>query len=194
MKMLIKREGRLDHFTRRIALLGFLGLLLTALATLADVLLRWLFSAPIEGFEDVSKLMFAVTISAFLPVGLFRGHNITIRFLGKGLGPHAERWLEFFGAVVTLTFFALVAWQFVDFAYDETINHRYTWTIEMPTAPWWWVVSAVIIACVPVQLGVTVVRFWQAIHGRADEPFDDGDAPGFLERGSTAEEAGEGKR
>lgn len=167
MEELLDRGAMLDRHTRRIAFIGLVGLLLVAIATMTDVLLRFLFNSPIEGYEDVSQLAFAIIIAACFPAGLVQGRNITIRFLGKGLGPRAALWLEALGAVVTFAFFIMVVWQIAAFAYDEMANDRYTQTLEMLTAPWWWVVTAIMIMCVPVQFVISMVAVARAVTGRA---------------------------
>lgn len=167
MEKLLDPGAWLDRFTRRVAFIGLVGLLSVAIATMVDVLLRWLFNAPIEGYEDVSQLLFAVIIAACFPAGLIQGRNITIRFLGKGLGPRATLWLEALGAIATFGFFTVIAWQVARFALDESLNNRFTQTLEMPTGPWWWAVTAILLMCVPVQLVIAVVKTIAAVTGRA---------------------------
>lgn len=157
----------LDRLTRRVAFIGLIGLLVVAVATMGDVLLRWLFNAPIEGYEDVTELLFGIIIAACFPAVLLQQGNITIRFLGKALGTRATLWLEALGTVVTFIFFAVVAWQIGAFALDETVNSRFTQTLEIPTGPWWWAVTALLAMCVPVQFTVATVAVTRAITGRA---------------------------
>lgn len=173
MEALLDRGAWLDKLTRRVAFIGLIGLLAVAIATMVDVLLRFLFNSPIEGYEDVTQLVFAIIIAACFPAGLIQGRNITIRFLGKGLGPRAALWLEALGGTVTLIFFIMVAWQIAVFAADEMANDRYTQTLELRTAPWWWFVTVIIVMCVPVQVVVALVALARAITGR--EPKDSAD-------------------
>jgi TRAP-type C4-dicarboxylate transport system permease small subunit len=180
MEHWLDRGGRFDRFTRWVAFLGLMGLLVVALGTMGDVLLRWLFNAPIEGFEEVSELTFAIIVAACFPAGLIQGHNITIRLLGKGLGKRADQWLEAFGAALTLTFFVIVVWQIFVFALDETLNSRFTQTLEMLTGPWWWLVSGVIVICVPVQVLVTLVAVMRAVTGRAPDAAAHEEMPDFM--------------
>ncbi len=181
MEHLLDRGAWPDRLTRRVAFFGLLGLLSVSFAIMADVLLRWLFLAPIMGFEEVASLLYAVVVSTCFPAGLIQGHNITIRFLGKGLGPRSELWLETFGAILTLIFFVMIAWQMVDVAYDEMIHGRTTLTIHMSTAPWWWVVAAVMAICVPVQLMVATITFLRAATGRIPETAQHAEVPDFLQ-------------
>jgi TRAP-type C4-dicarboxylate transport system permease small subunit len=75
---------------------------------MVDVLLRWLFSAPIEGYEDIIRLLSAIIVASCFPTGLLRGRNITIRFLGKAFGRRATQYLEALGVLATLFCFTVV--------------------------------------------------------------------------------------
>lgn len=180
MESLIARGGRLDRFTRRVAFIGLIGLLIVAIVTMVDVLLRWLFSAPIEGYEDITGLLFGIIVAACFPAGLLQGHNITIRFLGKGLGRRGHLWLEAFGAVATFVFFVCVVWQIGAFALDETVNSRFTQTLELPTGPSWLAATAILALCIPVQFVVMTVDILRAVTGKAAASPDDGETPDFL--------------
>jgi TRAP-type C4-dicarboxylate transport system permease small subunit len=159
---------RFGPWVRWIAFLGFLFLLLIAVAIVLDVLLRWLFDAPIEWVDDLSQLAFAVAIAACFPAGLLQGHNIAIRFLGKGVGRRGAHWLEFFGALLTLIFFAFVAWQFVVLVIESYGSGDTTMTVQAVTWPWWLVTAVIVIFCVPVQVAVFLGHGRRAVSG--EEP------------------------
>jgi TRAP-type C4-dicarboxylate transport system permease small subunit len=148
MEHLLHPGAWLDRFTRRVAFIGLMGLLIVAVVTMVDVLLRWLFSAPIEGYEDITRLLFAIIVASCFPAGLLQGRNITIRFLGKALGQRVALYLEALGAIATFFFFTVVTWQVAAFALDETLNNRFTQTLEITTGPWWWFVSFLLLMCI----------------------------------------------
>jgi TRAP-type mannitol/chloroaromatic compound transport system permease small subunit len=150
-----------------IALVGAGGIMLLASAVVVDVFMRVAFNAPILGVDDLSKLILAVIVSAFFPVGLAGGHFVTIRFLGKALGSKGGAWLEVAGGLGTLFVFVLLAWQFFRFTlFDVTLTGLGTVVLELPQAPWWWVVTVIIMACVPVQLVVVIDAIIRAVNGR----------------------------
>ncbi|MFT5488495.1 MAG: TRAP-type C4-dicarboxylate transport system permease small subunit [Paracoccaceae bacterium] len=163
MEHLLYPGAWLDRFTRWVAFIGLIGLLIVSIVTMVDVLLRWLFSAPIEGYEDITRLLFAIIVASCFPAGLLQGRNITIRFLGKALGSAATRYLEALGAIATLFFFTVVTWRVAVFALDETVNNRFTQTLEISTGPWWWFVSALLLMCVPVQFVIAWAKTSAAI-------------------------------
>ena len=154
--------------TSWIALIGAVCIMAMALAIVVDVLMRWLFNAPILGVDDLGRYNLAVIVASFFPVCLVGGHFVTIRFVGKALGARRALWLEAFGSVATLFVFALLAWQFARFTiYDVTLTGLATPVLEIPQAPWWWVVTTIIVICVPIQVVVLVESFIRAVRGVA---------------------------
>jgi len=153
--------GRGTHWT---ALIGAVAIMIVAVTICADVLLRWLFNAPILGVDDLGQFNLAVIVSCFFPMCLVGGHNITVRFLGKSLGTRASLWLEVFGHVCTLLIFVLFAWQFFRFTlYDVTLTGLSTTVLQVPQAPWWWVSTALMWVCVPLQAIVLFESVLRAI-------------------------------
>jgi TRAP-type C4-dicarboxylate transport system permease small subunit len=170
MDALDRQERQLDRWTRRIATIGFTGLVIIAVLTMVDSMARYLWLPRIPGFSDFNQVIFAVVIATCFPAGLLRANNITIRFLGSALGRGPQRWLEVFGAALTLAFFSMLAWRFVFMTADFQVNHRVTETVEMPVAPWWWLTTAIMVLCVPVQVWIFVDRLMSALRGKTREP------------------------
>ena len=173
MDKLLEPGAWFDRFTRRVAFIGLVGLLIVAVVTMIDVLLRWLFNSPIEGYEDITQLLFALIIASCFPAGLLQGRNITIRFLGKALGQRGHLWLEAIGAIATFFFFAVVAWQVTIFSFDEIANNRFTQTLEIATGPWWLVVSIILLMCIPVQFIIAIAKTGAAVKGVPLKHLDD---------------------
>jgi len=169
VERLVRPGGPLDRFTRWVAFIGLIGLLLIALVIVGDILMRFLFNSPIEGLEDISKFTFAVVVATCFPAGLIQGHNVAIRFLGRGLGPRAFNWLETFGALCTLVFFGFLAWRFGAFTMEEAANHRVTQTLELQTAPYWGAITLIIAISVPVQIVVAAAWARRAYRGKATD-------------------------
>jgi len=157
---------RLEHWTEAIALIGFSGLGLIAVLTFYDGAARYLGFPRVAGFSDYAQVSYPVVIASCFPALLLRGHNITIRFLGRALGLRATGWLETFGALLTLIFFAVIVWQFVLLTADFQANSRTTRTVEMPIAPWWWATTALMALTLPVQAYVFVSNLAAALSGR----------------------------
>ncbi len=161
-----RAENVLDRAVETMAVIGFTGLVIIAFMTMIDVTLRYLSFPRIPGLHDVEEIAFAIVIASCFPAGLKKGNAVTVRILGKILGPRVHGWLDVFGALFILTFFGLVAWQFVVFATSYALSGRTTSTLEWPVAPVWFLVSLLMIACVGVQAWVVGASVQAARKGR----------------------------
>ncbi len=132
--------------------------MVVALLTFYDGTARYLGAPRMSGFSDYGELVFPIVVASCFPAGLLRQTNITVRVLGKVIGPRAQMWIEVFAALVTLAFFCVLVWQFWILTGNYASAGRSTRTIEMSLAPWWIVTTAIMTLCVPVQ--VYVVWSW----------------------------------
>jgi tripartite ATP-independent transporter DctM subunit len=127
--------------TRRIAFFGVVLMLLIALGTLADVLMRWAFNRPITGYDEVVEMGMAVAVAATFPsCAAIRG-NLTIDILVARFGPRLAARLECFGAFALLLLYALLAWQVGAYANDLHSQGAATIYLGWPTAPFIWSVA-----------------------------------------------------
>lgn len=146
--------SRVAHTTAQVlAGVGVAGLLLLALATTLDVTLRFVFAQPIRGFADVVALAGAVLLAACMPQVVASRGNVSIDLVGQRLGGSATRWLNRFGALLTLGFFALMAWQYARFALDLRATGETMAVLRWPIWPWWAMVALLIGITALVALG-----------------------------------------
>ena len=165
-------EKTTTRVTRAIALIGLTGLLLLASATVLDVLMRWIFNRPIVGLNDTHSLFTALVISSCFPLCIYKGGNITIRFMGSLLGQRVKNILDVFGSLLTLVIFALMGWQLWLYADQLAEDGATTWVLSWPISPWWRIVTVIIILCVPVAL-MTIIQFAKSALGKGrnqDQP------------------------
>jgi TRAP-type C4-dicarboxylate transport system permease small subunit len=153
---ILGERGLADRLSTLLALAGAVGVLLIAAIVVVDVLARALFNAPILAVDDLNPYNIAVAIAAFFPLCMVGRHFVTIRFLGRALGLRAHLALELFGAVVTLAAFILYAWQMLRYALKATFTGEASGILEIPQAPWWWLVAAILTVSVLVQAAVVV--------------------------------------
>ena len=155
----------LDHLnhratiaTHRIALVGFTGLVLIALLTFYDGAARYLDLPRVSGFSDFGELLFPIIIASCFPALLIQQKNLTIRVLARVTGDGAARWADLAAAVAVLIFFTLLGLQFMQMTLDFHSAGRTTATIEIPTALFWMIATAILWLCVPIQLLVVLSR------------------------------------
>ena len=106
---------RLNHratiATKRIALVGFTGLVVIALLTFYDGAARYLDLPRVSGFSDFGELLFPIIIASCFPALLIQQKNLTIRVLARVTGDGAARWADLAAAVAVLIFFTLLGLQ-----------------------------------------------------------------------------------
>lgn len=151
-------EQRSRKTSEAVAIVGLIGLIAVTLLAFMDVLLRWLFLAPLDGLHEVLQLLYAIIMASFFPTALAGRKHISIRFLGKWLGPGISAKLDAFGDMVTFIFFVLVGWQFIVFTGELMENNEITWILAWPVAPWWGFVTTLLLLCIPVQFIVLLGR------------------------------------
>ena len=151
MELVFRLESRIIRWTRAIAALGCAGLLVVALGTLLDVLLRWVANAPIRGLHDVNGLAIAIVIASCFPLVVAERRNIAIRFLGDTIGARATRWLEALGSGALLAFVAAIGWQLAVYTLGMAESGRTTWNMRIPVTPYWSIATALVLPCIPAQ-------------------------------------------
>lgn len=158
---------RLEDFsrawTRRIALVGLLGLLAQSIVTVVDILLRAVFATPVHGLSDMYELVVIFMVAAAFPASLAGRHQITIRFLGKAVHWRLREALELFGHALMLFVFLVMGWQLVLYTATLFQTGQTTWLLGIPMGPSWSVATALILLCVPVEAGVVTVQFMRMI-------------------------------
>ncbi len=156
-----------SRVSRLIALLGLTGLMVLALATVLDVLMRWVFNAPITGIYDASFVFISVIIASGFALCIAERGNITIRFLGNAFGIPVKNYLEAFGHFVTLIVFVAIAWQFWEYAKELSLDGETTMVLGWHLSPWWRIVAILFAVCVPVQAVVFLQTSKSAIFGES---------------------------
>lgn len=159
---------KIDAAVRRIssaaARLAVALLLAQAFLILIDALLRWWFSTPIHGLEDVSGLLIAIIVASFLPSVLIARQNIRVTLAGRFFSARVSAWFDVFGHVVLLAFVVIIAWQYVHYVI-ETLHYT-TPILRLPVAPAM-ILSAVIVAlCAPIQAFVLLMEILKAAHAK----------------------------
>ena len=165
--MLEAAAARCVTLTQRVAAVGVLGMLLIAFTTIADVLARWLFSAPLTGMGEMAGMALAVAVAACLPAGAAQGVNITVDLLSGRLSTRALARLQRFGALALLFFYAALALRLGAYAASLDERHAVTVYLNLPIAPFLWIVSAFVAAAAAVQLLNVLVLARSALRGIA---------------------------
>ena len=149
--------------TRRIALIGVAGMLLIALGTITDVMLRWLFNHPLVGFSEIVEVGLAVAIGATFAAGAAGRVNLTIDILADHLSGGITRWLKLLGASALLVLYVLLAWQMGLHASDLQNRGAATIYLDLERSPYIWTVAVLLAATCAVQLVVVLATLREAL-------------------------------
>ena len=145
---------RLDRVAQTVAIVGFCGLVIMALLIFYDGVARSMGAPRISGFSDLGEIIFPLVIASCFPAGLLRQTNVTVRVMGNLFPGRVNASLELFASLVTLAFFGVLVWQFIELSANYTAAGRTTRTIHIPLGPFWWITTAIMAICVPVQIYV----------------------------------------
>jgi TRAP-type transport system small permease protein len=141
--------------TRLLSVVGLTALMSLAVMTIADGLMRWIANQPIEGVRDLGGLAIALAIACCFPVVMIEKGNITIR-LAEAVSPILSRVLEVFADLLVWCVLAALTWQIWLYAAKMGRAHETTFVLQIPVAPFWFGVSAILGCAVLVQAIVTV--------------------------------------
>lgn len=148
------------------AALGLVGLLLLGIAIMADVVMRWIFNAPIYGMSDLAELVTPVIVASCLPAAFAARQNITIRFLGRALGARAGQAVELFGQLVVLALLAPMVWEVGKYTANMISYNQLTWLLGVPVWPTWVLTTGLLAACLPIQVLVVAETIQNLRAGR----------------------------
>jgi tripartite ATP-independent transporter DctM subunit len=130
-----RAENWCRTWTRPLAFIGVVGMLIAAGATVLDVLLRYLFNSPLPALNEVIAMTFCVAVSACIPSGIATNVNLKVDILAKWTTGRLAAWLDAFGGVLLLIFFSLLAWQIGVYAGQLAEQGRGTVMLGLPQAP-----------------------------------------------------------
>ncbi|MFP6733088.1 MAG: TRAP transporter large permease subunit [Rhodospirillales bacterium] len=167
--------GRLDAHaitvTRRIAAIGVTGMLFIAIATILDVLLRWILNAPITGLNEIVEMGIAVAIAATFPAGAAQRINLSVDVFASQFGEQIVGWLKFAGSVLLLVFFALLCCHMGVLALDLKEAGTTTMYFEWQNYPFIWAVTALLAATVITQVIAAAAALRDALAGNGGAQF-----------------------
>lgn len=161
--MLAALERLARAATRALAVLGLTLLMGLATMTLADGLMRWILVRPIEGVRDLGGLAIAVAIACCIPAVMIERGNIAIRLVGAA-NAALGRVLDALADILVGVALAAMGWQLLLYALKMGRARETTFVLQIPVAPFWLGVDAILWCAVLVQV-VVAARSLAALAG-----------------------------
>ena len=170
--MLTALERIARGFCKWLALLGLIGLVALAFMSIVDVMMRWLFSSPIDGVSDIYRLLIAIVVASFFPASFAERGHIAIQFLAAIMPGKGRKALAVLAATVTLAFTVVLGWQFVLYCLEVYSAGETTWLLGIDVTPWWSVATAFLLLCIPIQLIVLLAELTSADAGATSDTIE----------------------
>ena len=151
-----------------------LSLLLIAVLTAGNVLLRYAFSVQIPDWFDGSRMLQGIALFWGIALATYYGTHICVDLLWEALKPAGRRRVDLVGTAVTAAFLMPMAWM----VWVKVGGTGSQGTMDLRLPLQWFYAAAAVGACVAALLAL--VRLWQLWHGRAAvaEGLDGGTAEG----------------
>lgn len=152
-----------------LAVAGLTILLILATFTLFDGLLRSLANYPLDIVREIGDLVAAISAACCLPIALLHKNNITLRVFEKILPPAGARVIDVFADILMTVVMIAMAWQFYLFSKKTMQANDVTWALNVPKAPFWFVVDGILWVAVVVQAFVLIQMITGARIERIEE-------------------------
>src|SRR5262249_8307847 len=142
---------------------GVPGMPTAAGVTGADVLLRSFAGHGVLGLNEITSMAFGVAIAACLPSGTAGGVHLKIDIFARWITGRLAAWLDVFGSVLLLIFFAILTQRLFIFAGTLYVQGRATVLLGWPMAPFMFVVVALLAISTLVQAVIAINKVRQAV-------------------------------
>lgn len=145
-------------------------LLLVALLTGVNVLLRYTLSVQIPDWFDLSKQLQSIALFWGIAIVTYRGTHICVDIIWENLGGRGKRMIDLVATAITLAFLAPMAWMI--WIKVATTGTQETSDLRLPLIPFYAV--AAVGATVAVALGLKRLwQLWRGIDPKLDAPEGD---------------------
>lgn len=153
-----------------LAVAGLSLLLILAVFTLLDGLLRAVANKPIDLVREIGDMVAAICGTCCLPIVLLHQNNIVLRIFDRILPSSGVHVIDTIAALVIEIVMIGMAWQFWLFGIKTMRAGDVTWLLNWPKAPFWFAVDGILWAAVAVQTFVLIEEMTGARRHRDPEP------------------------
>jgi tripartite ATP-independent transporter DctM subunit len=123
------------NITRKIASVGVLVMLLIAILTVVDIILRLFVNASVPGFNEIIQMSMAVAIASTFPAGVTTRVNLTIDILERNVSAHTRKVFGCIGSLFLLVLFTLLTIRVGVHAIHLQERNAISLFLEIPEAP-----------------------------------------------------------
>lgn len=142
-------------------------LLLIAVLTGINVVLRYAFAIQIPDWFDFSKQLQSIALFWGIAIVTYRGTHICVDIIWENLGNRGKRFLDLLATVITLAFLAPMAWMI--WRKVATTGTQETSDLRLPLIPFY-AVAAVGATVAVVLCAKRLWQLWRGVDPRIDAP------------------------
>ena len=142
----------LRTITRSAAIIAMIGLFIIAVVTVIDVLLRWIFNAPMHGATDIAGTAIMLVAAACFVSGANYQEHISIHLLGILFGKRVGRFFDILGSVVLAAFIVGIAYHLWGHSNEMVEENRQMSVLSWPMAPWWYGATILMWLCAAAHI------------------------------------------
>jgi TRAP-type C4-dicarboxylate transport system permease small subunit len=136
--------------------------------TFVDVVLRYLFNAPLRGSFEVTELMLVVLIFAALPLVSRREEHVVMDFLDRYIGPRLYRLLRALEHVLSAAVMSGLSWLLWQRASKLAAYGDTTSVLRIQLAPFVYAIAVLIFVTALIHVGLVFAR-WRNPQGENRE-------------------------
>ena len=133
----------IDRLTSFMAIVGGLVLVSVVALTFYDVVLRYFFSAPLRGRQDIVEMGMVLTLMLAAPYTWRVNGHISVDLYEKIPSPLLEILRKLFVRMMVAGVFGLIAWRAIEAGEDATLFNEATNMVLIPHLPFIRLIMAV---------------------------------------------------
>ena len=142
---------RMEAVSHAVACAGAAAILVFAVLTITDVVLRNLFAVTITGLNVVLILILGVAISACMPFGFLAGKNLSVDILSSLLSENVRAALLTAASLILLVFVSILGIEIWLFAMAMHARGQTTLILGWMASPFFFAMAGFILICAPIQ-------------------------------------------
>ena len=128
--------------------IGMASIFVLLFLTVGDVAGRFLFTHPIPGTYEITKILFALSVFFSFSVSQYNGENLGITLIYDKFPVRVQGILDFFSSVLSIGMFSVAFFQTIKYAARMKSSNTITSVLRWPMHPWIYLASIGLIVLV----------------------------------------------
>ncbi|MFC1946261.1 TRAP transporter small permease subunit [Chloroflexota bacterium] len=131
----------IDYLGRATGYLAMAFIVVLMLLTVSDVFMRYVFTNPITGTQELTEMILAMLLISVAWCALERRH-VMVDIVMKRFSPKVQGIVEVITLLASLAIFAVLAWRGLEHSFYVHSFNVSTEYLDLPVHPFYWVMVA----------------------------------------------------